>query len=67
MYQMIINAKWCKGCALCADYCPKKVLDIANIGDVPVFARGGDCVGCRRCEVICPERAIHLEQKEEEG
>lgn len=66
MFQLTINAKWCKGCALCVDYCPKNALDISNIGDVPVFIRSADCIGCSRCAGICPERAITLSKIEEE-
>ena len=50
-YKHEIDSDRCKGCGLCVDVCPKKVLDIS--GDVntrgyfPVYqARPEDCIFC---------------------
>ncbi len=60
MKQIVINTKWCKGCGICVDFCPKKVFDHAHLGAKPVPARVEDCIGCGQCELRCPDFAIGL-------
>jgi len=60
MKEIIINPKWCKGCGICADFCPKKVFDHGRVGSKPVPARVEDCVGCGKCELSCPDFAVTL-------
>ena len=28
--RLVINPKWCKGCGICAAFCPKNVLEIVH-------------------------------------
>ncbi|MDR2180806.1 MAG: ferredoxin family protein [Synergistaceae bacterium] len=58
---MRIDPKRCKGCGLCADFCPRNIYDF-SWGSVPVAARSDDCVGCMQCEVKCPELAITVRE-----
>ena len=63
MYRINLDPKKCKGCGLCADFCPKNVYDY-NRGAVPVPAREADCIGCMKCQIICPDMAINIERLE---
>lgn len=55
---LYINESFCKGCGLCVDLCPKKVLE-KSLGKAKV-ANEASCIKCGMCENICPDFAIHL-------
>ena len=55
-----INPEWCKGCGICVELCPKKVLDL-NSQDKVYAARSQDCICCKLCEIRCPDFAIEIE------
>lgn len=59
-----INSAWCKGCAICVEFCPKKVFEMKD--GKAVVARPADCVLCGLCQLRCPDFAIELEEKEDE-
>ena len=57
-----IHIERCKGCELCIEYCPTKVLVLSPQFNVkgyhyPVVAND-ECVTCQSCFIICPEFAI---------
>ncbi len=54
-----INREWCKGCGICVEFCPRKVLCLDE-RDKAVVARPGDCAGCGLCEGRCPDLAIQI-------
>lgn len=56
-YLIEIIMEWCKGCGICIEFCPKKVLEINQQGKVYV-KNIEDCSGCRMCEYRCPDYAI---------
>ncbi len=60
---IIISLKWCKGCGICIEYCPKNVLEFKNAK--AVVARVDDCIKCELCENMCPDFAITVDKLEE--
>ncbi len=51
--ELLIKEKRCKGCGICAAFCPKKVLEVSLLGKItPV--RPEDCIACGQCEMRCP-------------
>ncbi len=51
--------KYCKGCGICVEFCPKKVLKLDELGKIEV-ANPDDCVACGQCELRCPDYAIYV-------
>lgn len=66
--RVVIDAKWCKGCTICVQFCPKNVL--AMDGLVAVVNNPDECTGCELCDVLCPDFAVtvhHLEPGPSKG
>ena len=62
---IIVDEELCKGCKICSEFCPTKVLGVsASINRrgyyPPVVEKEGECHGCRLCELLCPEFAIFI-------
>ena len=60
-----IDQVYCKGCELCAQFCPKGIIILsdevnANGYRVAVCKKDGDCSGCAICSLVCPEAAIEV-------
>jgi 2-oxoglutarate ferredoxin oxidoreductase subunit delta len=58
-----VNERYCKGCELCIEACPQKVLGInreqlTTKGYHPAYLKADGCTGCAICAVVCPEAAI---------
>lgn len=65
MNNVIFNRELCKGCGLCIEVCPKKILEISDDlnskGFKPAQKReDGECIGCAFCATICPDVAIKV-------
>ena len=54
-----INKDWCKGCGICAAFCPKEVLEMDE-DDKALWAHPENCINCGLCELRCPDIAIEL-------
>ncbi len=60
-----IDIERCKGCALCIEACPEKILKMSES-----FNRQGQpyticfeperCTSCMSCAIICPDSAIRI-------
>ncbi len=63
-----IFPEFCKGCGLCTEKCPHKVLnwsDELGIYGTPIIQPVSieDCTACGLCEMYCPDCAIFIEKK----
>ena len=59
-----IKKEWCKGCGICAAFCPKNVLEVQN-GKITIV--NDECIKCGLCELRCPDFAIYLGGEETDG
>lgn len=54
-----VNTNECKGCGLCIESCPPKVLELEHTlnpyGVHPARYKGEGCTGCGICFYCCPE------------
>ena len=71
-YEYLIESDSCKGCGLCIDVCPKKVLAISqevnSKGYFPIYqANPEDCVHCTTCCIMCPDAAISIVEAGDRG
>ena len=55
-----INEQWCKGCGICVEFCPKKVLTLEK--ETVTIKNPEECIFCRQCELRCPDYAIFIEE-----
>ncbi len=67
MAKVTILADRCKGCGLCVDACPKKILALAKEintkGYHPVAMGDAEkCIGCAFCARMCPDSVITVEK-----
>jgi len=66
--KVTFNEALCKGCVLCVDVCPKKILEtdksrINAKGYNPVICTSmADCTACAICAKICPDSVITVER-----
>lgn len=61
--KLVIEPGWCKGCGICAAFCPKNALEV--VGEKVRLKENGGCILCGQCELRCPDYAIYLENLEE--
>ena len=54
-----INREWCKGCEICAEFCPENALALDEL-EKAFLAYPDKCTGCGMCELRCPDLAIEL-------
>lgn len=56
--EVLLYARWCKGCHICVSFCPTGVLEMHDSGDYPVVVRPENCTACHFCDTHCPDLAI---------
>ena len=63
-----VNQAVCKGCELCVNACPKKIIaldkEVINAkGYHPAkMTTPEQCIGCAMCAMMCPDVAITVER-----
>jgi 2-oxoglutarate ferredoxin oxidoreductase subunit delta len=69
-FKLLFAENFCKGCLLCVNTCPKKILklnyeNVNQKGYNPVECTDEEaCIGCSMCAIICPDSVIGLERAE---
>lgn len=63
MPKVVVEEERCKGCQLCVEFCPPKVLAMSATlntrGFYPaVLIDEGRCTSCAACAIVCPDTAI---------
>jgi 2-oxoglutarate ferredoxin oxidoreductase subunit delta len=56
--EVIVYAKWCKGCHICVEFCPRGVLSFDPQTERAVVAAPERCTACHFCDTHCPDLAI---------
>jgi 2-oxoglutarate ferredoxin oxidoreductase subunit delta len=56
--EVTIYAKWCKGCHICVEFCPPKVLAMDATDEHPRVVAPEKCTACHFCDTHCPDLAI---------
>lgn len=67
MALLTIDRETCKGCGLCADVCPRKILalsrEINAKGYHPIAVTDqSKCIACAFCARMCPDAVIKVEK-----
>jgi 2-oxoglutarate ferredoxin oxidoreductase subunit delta len=68
MARIIIDETICKGCEMCVNACPRKIIALAkdkinSKGYHPAqLLDESKCTGCRSCAIMCPDVAITVER-----
>ena len=65
MSKVVFNEAKCKGCELCINFCPKKVLSLADHinekGYHPAtLVDEAGCISCATCARVCPDAVIEV-------
>ncbi len=65
MSKIVVEKELCKGCLLCLDVCPKKLIrqsDSFNSKGYKYVEQIDEekCTGCKLCGVMCPDAAINV-------
>jgi len=64
---LFVDEEICKGCGLCAAFCPMKAIRLAEHMNTRGFHPAAllspdDCTGCARCALMCPDACIRIER-----
>lgn len=69
-FRLEFNKDKCKGCELCAGFCPKKILALGDTVNAKGYRPAGivdqeACIGCQSCAMMCPDLCITIYELEE--
>ena len=68
MAKVSFREERCKGCGLCVEVCPKKIVELnKNLLNAKGYHPAGvtdmdKCIGCAFCATICPDCVIKVEK-----
>lgn len=68
MARIKVDENLCKGCEMCVNACPKKIIELSvekinAKGYHPAMLIDEEkCVGCAACATMCPDVAITVER-----
>jgi 2-oxoglutarate ferredoxin oxidoreductase subunit delta len=68
---IVIDTDRCKGCCLCIEACPFKLLSLAerkvNRRGYPYVVQNNEeaCTGCSACGIVCPDGCITVYRTKE--
>jgi len=67
MAKVTFNDEKCKGCRLCEDACPKKIISLKDTmnsrGYHPASITDEEaCIACAFCAIMCPDTLIEVEK-----
>lgn len=68
MAKIIVDELVCKGCSMCVNACPLKIIALSkdklnNKGYHPAMLIAPEkCIGCASCAIMCPDTAITVEK-----
>jgi len=65
MPRITIEKDRCKGCQLCVNACPQRILDLSKELNTKgyfyaIVIDPPRCLGCRICAITCPDVAIQV-------
>ncbi|MBU1488069.1 4Fe-4S binding protein [bacterium] len=63
--RVTIDIQRCKGCKLCARFCPKKIIGLSDKANLRGYHPAAiedlsSCTGCGICYLVCPDVAIEI-------
>lgn len=64
---VIFNENLCKGCGLCVNACPKKIITLTDKLNAKGYHPAGvteqeKCISCAFCATMCPDCVITVEK-----
>ncbi|MCG8482541.1 MAG: ferredoxin family protein [Clostridia bacterium] len=64
-----VDKKYCKGCQICINTCPKGVFALSEERQsygtlLPYVADKEKCMACKLCEIMCPNGCINVDKED---
>jgi 2-oxoglutarate ferredoxin oxidoreductase subunit delta len=65
MAEIKVDEERCKGCELCINFCPQKIIVLGNNMNAKGYNSAKieqmeKCIGCGICATVCPDVAIEI-------
>jgi 2-oxoglutarate ferredoxin oxidoreductase subunit delta len=62
---IVVNMERCKGCALCVEACPMKIVGMSTTVNHKGYNYAEQldadrCTGCAACGIVCPDGCIEI-------
>ena len=62
MAKVTFNKEACKGCLLCVESCPKRIIALSKGYNYVEVKEQDKCIGCASCARMCPDCVITVER-----